>query len=81
MDNRLVAFEIFHSMNGFVEVTGSMSLVLDMVKACDQVERIFLRRIMHKLGYDWVNLMMKYVKSFTLFFTINGEAQGYFKPS
>jgi len=44
---------------------GLCAVELDMHKAYDRVEWIFLEKIMTKLGFDqrWVNLIMACVKS------------------
>lgn len=57
IDNARVSFEIFHAMKMKGEgKEGSITLKLDMEKACDGVEWIFLEKVMYKLGFGdkWV---------------------------
>ena len=82
-DNILVAFEIFHSMNGHVGANGFMALKLDSLKAYDKVEWIFLRNMMLQLGFRpcWVNLIMSFVEITTYSFVVNGEPYGFVTPA
>lgn len=82
-DNILVAFEIFHSMNGHVGENGFMTLKLDMSKVYDKVEWIFLRNMMLQLGFRpcWVNLIMSFVEAVTYLFVVNGELYGFVAPT
>ena len=51
-DNILVAFELLHHMKRRKSrKTGHMALKLDMSKAYDRLEWIFLQRIMEKMGF------------------------------
>ena len=49
-----------------------MAVKLDMSKAYDKVEWIFLEKVMRKLGFDerWINLMMVCVK--TVSYSVTG---------
>jgi hypothetical protein len=60
-----------------------MALKLDMSKAYDQVEWVFLEKIMSTMGFHrkWVALMMECVRSVSYSVLINGEPKGYFHPS
>jgi hypothetical protein len=51
------------------------TLKLDMSKAYDRVEWVFLRRMMNRLGFhsDWVELVMKLVSTFIYRVRVNGE--------
>uniref|UniRef100_A0A2N9IZ60 Reverse transcriptase domain-containing protein n=1 Tax=Fagus sylvatica TaxID=28930 RepID=A0A2N9IZ60_FAGSY len=62
---------------------GYMALKLDMSKAYDQVEWVFLEKIMSTMGFHrkWVALMMECVRSVSYSVLINGEPKGYFHPS
>ena len=56
-DNILVAFEALHTMNGRMKGRkGYMTLKLDMSKAYDRVEWVFLEKVMLKLDFApiWV---------------------------
>ena len=78
-DNILVAFETLHSMNVHKSTKSSyMAVKLDMSKAYDRVEWIFLERVMRKLGFNerWINLMMVCVKTISYSVLLNGEPKG-----
>ena len=56
-DNILIAFETLHHMkNSCMGKNGFMALKLDMSKAYDKVEWIFLKSILLKMGFleSWV---------------------------
>jgi len=82
-DNVLRAFEVFHSMHCHSRQNGSMTINLDMLKACDRVEWIFLRSVMQKLGFsqEWIDLVISCVESATFSFLLNGELRGFVKLS
>ena len=51
-DNAIVAFEIFHAMKRQGSGRhGNMAINLDMNKAYDKVEWIFLERVMYRYGF------------------------------
>ena len=83
-DNILVAFETLHHMHQMRQgQVGYMALKLDMSKAYDRVEWIFLEKIMLAMGFHhkWVALMMECVRSVSYSVLINGDPKGYFHPS
>ena len=51
-----------------------MAMKLDMSKAYDRMEWIFLESLMQKMGFHdrWVELVMATVKSISYSFLING---------
>lgn len=55
-----------------------MALKLDMNKAYDRVEWIFLRQMMLSMGFapTWVVLIMRCVSIVSYFVLINGESYG-----
>ena len=55
--------------------TGYMTVKLDMSKAYDRVEWVFLEEIMRKLGFEerWINLTMVCVKSVSYSILVNGN--------
>ncbi len=60
-NNVLVAFETLHHMHSTkIGKEGAMALKLDMSKAYDHMEWLFLDKIMRKLGFHprWVSLIM-----------------------
>ena len=58
--------------------SGYMALKLDMSKAYDRVEWIFLDKILLKLGFQnsWVSLIMECISTVTYSILVNGEPQG-----
>ena len=83
-DNILIAFETLHHMKHMKSnQQGYMALKLDMSKAYDRVEWVFLENIMLKLGFtaSWVSIVMKCVRTVSYSVLINGEPRGFFHPS
>ena len=83
-DNILVAFETLHYMK--TKKTGKvgyMALKLDMSKAYDRVEWIFLEKLMLKMGFhdNWVRLVMETVRIVSYSILINDSSQGFIKPA
>ena len=76
LDNILVAFETLHYMK--TKKTGKvgyMALKLDMSKAYDRVEWIFLEKLMLKMGFldNWVRLVMETIRTVSYSILINGS--------
>ena len=83
-DNTTVAFEVLHRMrNKKTGKKGQMAIKLDINKAYDRVEWVFLWEIMLKLGFNdwWVHLATETVHTATYSMLINGEPKGYITPS
>ena len=60
-----------------------MAIKLDMSKAYDRVELVFLEKIMEKMGFNnkWISLMMNCISSAFYFVLINGVIHGSIIPS
>jgi hypothetical protein len=83
-DNINVAFEMIHCLRTRRSGRNTqMALKLDMSKAYDRVEWDFLRKIMHKLGFDerWIQLVMMCVCTTSYSILLNGEPTGYITPT
>ena len=78
-DNILVAFETLHHMkNQKSKKGGFMAMKLDMSKAYDRVEWIYLVKIMEKLGFceKWVSLVLECISTVSYSILVNGEPRG-----
>ena len=83
-DNILIAFESLHHMKtSCSRRTVYMALKLDMSKAYDRVEWVFLEKILLKLGFQnsWVSLIMECITTVTYSIMVNGEPQGLITPT
>ncbi|XP_042962692.1 uncharacterized protein LOC122296963 [Carya illinoinensis] len=83
-DNIMIAYELLHSMrNRKKGKVGSMAMKLDMSKAYDRVEWEFLEAVLYKLGFctQWVDLVMKCVRTASYSVLINGIPGLKFWPS
>jgi exonuclease III len=83
-DNILVAFEALHTMDRKMKGReGFMALKLDMSKAYDRVEWVFLENVMRKLGFAprWIQMMMTCVRTVTYAVLIHGKPHGQIKPT
>ena len=82
-DNIMVAFETLHHMKHHNSGKHSfMAIKLDMSKAYNQMERVYLERLMEKMGFctRWVALMMSCVKTMSYSIMVNGEPIGMIHP-
>jgi hypothetical protein len=84
IDNVRVAFEVMHSMSLKRRGRrGQMAIKLDMSKAYDWVEWVFVEEIMRRLGFadDWIKLIMMCISTASYSVLINGEQCGFFQAS
>ena len=75
-DNILLAYECTHYMkNKRGGKEGHAAVKLDMSKAYDRIEWLFLEKMMHKLGFNdqWIQRIMLCVKSVSYKIKVNGE--------
>ena len=82
-DNVLVAFNTMHCINQRKKGNEAlMAIKLDMSKAYDRVEWVYLEAMMRKMGFHerWISLMMMFVTSVSYSVLINGEPKGRIVP-
>ena len=62
---------------------GQLALKLDMSKAYDRVEWVFLEKIMLQMGFNskWVGWILECIRSVTYSILVNGEPQGHIVPT
>ena len=83
-NNVLVAFELMHYLEHKKSGNnGYMAVKLDMSKAYDMVEWVFIEKVMRRLGFDekWIGWVMKCITSVSYSILINGEAHGNISPT
>jgi len=80
----MVAFESLHIMKQHKSSNdGYMALKLDLSKAYDRVECIFLQEVMKKMGFNhrWISLLMVCVTTTSYSILVNGEPKGMIIPT
>ena len=83
-DNILVAFKTLHHMKRKKRgKVGHMVLKLDMSKAYNRLEWVFLQRTMEKMGFSskWIRWIMECIKFISYLILVNGEPKGHFVPT
>jgi exonuclease III len=83
-DNILAAYETLHTMHARMwGKEGFMAVKIDMSKAYDRVEWVFLKEVMGKLGFAprWIDLIMKCITTVRYSIVVNGQPVGDFRPS
>lgn len=83
IDNVIVSYECLHTMKKKKGRMGTCVVKLDMHKAYDHVEWVFLRAIMERLGFDrrWVEMIMECVSSVQYRFRFNSNETPIFTPT
>ncbi|CAM8877429.1 unnamed protein product [Rhodiola kirilowii] len=83
-DNILIAHEVSHFIRGInKQKKGYISMKLDMSKAYDRVEWVFLERMMDAMGFahEWIKKIMLCVKTVSYKVKVNGSITEEIKPS
>ncbi|CAL8136353.1 unnamed protein product [Prunus armeniaca] len=83
-DNILIVHEILHSLKSEIRAgSASLAIKLDMAKAYDRVEWVFLDAMMRQLGFDptFCQWIMECISTITYSILINGEATTPILPS
>jgi hypothetical protein len=74
-DNALVAFECLHTIRKQQSKQPHFPLKIDMMKAYDRVEWVYLHSCLEKLGFDptWISMIMRCVTSVRYAVRVNGD--------
>lgn len=83
-DNALIAFECFHHIQKNKKADDNYcAYKLDLAKAYDRVDWVYLQGILLSFGFDstWVKQVMACVSSVNFAVKINGELSENFKPT
>ena len=83
-DNILITFEsLYHMKTQCSGKTSFMALKLDISKAYDRVEWVFLEKILLKMGFQdtWVAMIMQCIMMVSYSILVNGQSTGLIYPS
>ena len=83
-DNILIAFETLHHLkNKRKGKLGFMALKLNISKAYDKVEWVFMEKLMAKLGFAdrWISLISSCIRFVSYSILVNGEPHDHFAPN
>ena len=78
-----VAYECVHAIRTRKRKKPLCAVKLDMMKAYDRVEWNILEHMLHKVGFadQWVQMIMRCVKSAKFYVKLNGGLSRVFLPS
>ena len=82
-DNVLITHEMLHYLKtSQAQINCSMAVKMDMSKAYDRVEWVFVSEVLQRLGFHdkWINLIMQCIQSVSYSFLINDTVYGLVKP-
>lgn len=74
-NNSIIAYEIINALsNRRMRKNGFLSFKLDMSKAYDRIEWLYLHKVLTKMGFPpcWINFVMATVTSVCYSFLVNG---------
>ncbi|XP_024156414.1 uncharacterized protein LOC112164456 [Rosa chinensis] len=83
-DNILVENEIAHFVHNKREGSeGFTALKLDLSKAYDRMEWVFLEKVMYRFGFahNWIQMIMQCVRTVSYSFLVRGKPRRFLKPS
>ena len=82
-DNILIAQEMFHGLRTNKSCQDKfLAIKMDMSKAYDRVEWVFIQKLLTKMGFDyhWIQLMMECISSVQYRVLLNGQPKGHIIP-
>lgn len=82
-DNVLVAYECVHAIRTRKRKKPMCAVKLDMMKASDRVEWIFLEHMLERYGFSqgWITMIMRCVTTATFSVKLHGGLSSLFSPS
>lgn len=82
-DNVLIAYECTHAIHTRKRKKALCGVKLDMMKAYDRIEWIYLEKMMIQMGFskEWVKVIMRCVCSVKFSVRLNGDTSSSFTPS